>query len=1112
MLGPAMFIGVGGSGGNTVRAIREILWNRLQGIGWDKDFPSCWQTLWIDTMTEQSKNNFMAPTLPSKNYHGIVPKGGKYLELRQRIERSLNDDVRNRTLAGWLPETTTVPIEKGAGQFRALGRAVGVSGLSQTKKFLEDSYADMTRGESSNDLQRINELLGLQAQGKPNTNVYIISSMAGGSGSGLFQDVAEILKSINSSLDNFMHVMLYGSDIFLLNIAKSDLKRIHGNTLGALAEVLNGVWSQEKSDATRELYEAVGMSIEDERYGGKYHWLIGSKNNQRSLGNSASDIFYAVASSVATLAMSDETRSNFDDFANTNVFPGTYLNLDETGLKTEQNRSHFQPVAAMGFGRITLGMDRFTQYSTEAITREIIDQRLLWPTNSLSNDGTDENQQARISDRADSMWPTFLTNTGLRERGDKDNQVLDALKGNEKALSDFIVECEQTATGQGKNPAYSPEEWHKRIGSFFKNNKQETLNLEKISMYKSAQVWAIEIQNKILSAVADAMINGGLKVTVKLLERVIEEMHFLVNEELPAERKEKIRLSDELSGLVHKALNLLKKQKIEPRDKEVKQSMDEVRNSLDHLADSERIGIAIELLTDLNKNFLHPLKNAVISRIEDLESDILKKEHKFKEFVEFPDSDKTAVPEKFKPVSTEESLIDMSEFPTLLREWTQASIDPQVKDNWKARVIERAFLGKKLDFLGDDEVQSAVVIKSAWIPEGVNYKIEGYPQAASFSLNILVSDIYPRVKDMIQNRAGFLTEKVRMGIRPFLTKNSPSVNDVRQSAFFAKLSTALDSARPMMEENASVLNLLHGDDKPGVSALFSTVPLAGLPTLKSKFQEIVKKWDSEVKNIDDDKIYSASDSEREITIFCTSKGAVNPAVFDTLMGPIYADWMTKRRSHQGRIEFWTDRRTKPLLESIPAAKSVIRSMIKGWITLTFTDLRRNPDSDKARGPKVSVYNVESEKWQDFPHPLLNTIEKPDTYDYLPAVLLSISIALMEVNNSSSISPLQPYHALLLAGGDETENILRKYIFGEQIASDVPVDSETPEARKEILVKALGEEIDIISAMVEEEEAIDVPYSKPQSYELSPLWLSALKEIQDLTERISTDLKAKKGRG
>jgi len=50
MLGSMLFVGVGGSGGNTVRAIREILTERLESLKWEGPFPDCCQTLWIDTI------------------------------------------------------------------------------------------------------------------------------------------------------------------------------------------------------------------------------------------------------------------------------------------------------------------------------------------------------------------------------------------------------------------------------------------------------------------------------------------------------------------------------------------------------------------------------------------------------------------------------------------------------------------------------------------------------------------------------------------------------------------------------------------------------------------------------------------------------------------------------------------------------------------------------------------------------------------------------------------------------------------------------------------------------------------------------------------------------
>jgi hypothetical protein len=44
--------------------------------------------------------------------------------------------------------------------------------------------------------------------------------MAGGSGSGLYQDVAHMIKLLDSmpTYDNSTHVMLYGADVFELSI------------------------------------------------------------------------------------------------------------------------------------------------------------------------------------------------------------------------------------------------------------------------------------------------------------------------------------------------------------------------------------------------------------------------------------------------------------------------------------------------------------------------------------------------------------------------------------------------------------------------------------------------------------------------------------------------------------------------------------------------------------------------------------------------------------------------------------------------------------------------------------------------------------------------------
>ena len=51
MLQPFLLVGVGGSGGKTLRAVKHALELRLQQEDWEEGWPKAWQLLHIDTPT-----------------------------------------------------------------------------------------------------------------------------------------------------------------------------------------------------------------------------------------------------------------------------------------------------------------------------------------------------------------------------------------------------------------------------------------------------------------------------------------------------------------------------------------------------------------------------------------------------------------------------------------------------------------------------------------------------------------------------------------------------------------------------------------------------------------------------------------------------------------------------------------------------------------------------------------------------------------------------------------------------------------------------------------------------------------------------------------------------
>ena len=88
--------------------------------------------------------------------------------------------------------------------------------------------------------------------------------------------------------------------------------------------------------------------------------------------------------------------------------------------------------------------------------------------------------------------------------------------------------------------------------------------------------------------------------------------------------------------------------------------------------------------------------------------------------------------------------------------------------------------------------------------------------------------------------------------------------------------------------------------------------------------------------------------------------------------------------------------------------AVRQAMIRGWFTaslfgqLTLTDGSSSifvPSESGGMGNECS-----------FPNPMLSA-DSPQTHEFLPAVLTSILLALVEVNTQASLQPLKPYTRL-----------------------------------------------------------------------------------------------------
>ena len=124
-------VGLGGSGGKTLRFLMEQLKAELASLGWtDDQLPRCWEFVHIDVPAAPDGLGPGLPPVPSRPWAARTSRSARptddYVVLDAALQRSLvNQPAGNqlRQLARWRPQPSSVDaITHGAGQLRAVGR------------------------------------------------------------------------------------------------------------------------------------------------------------------------------------------------------------------------------------------------------------------------------------------------------------------------------------------------------------------------------------------------------------------------------------------------------------------------------------------------------------------------------------------------------------------------------------------------------------------------------------------------------------------------------------------------------------------------------------------------------------------------------------------------------------------------------------------------------------------------------------------------------------------------------------------------------------------------------------------------------------------------------
>jgi len=1081
MLRPFLLVGIGGSGGKTLRVVREDLQRRLAQAGWKGRFPDAWQFLHIDVPTTADGDEPDLPEqLPEANYQGLIGSGIDYRTVDDSLLQLAGSNAVD-ALGSWRPnpERVNVPASKGAGQYRALGRMITLSQLSRVASAVREARRQITGAEVTGELKTLTSFLGGKERTvAPDPQVVVVTSIAGGSGSGAVVDVCDVIRSLGDKWANESVGILYSPDVF--DDLDEGLRRgVRPNSLAALTETMNGYWStQGPSVSTSDLFQAAGVSTgANRRLGPRFPFLVGVKNESVTY-KTQNDVYKAMGRSISAWMTSASLQDRLSAYTQAQ-WPSTaqavtdHLRLHPGGTET--------PFTALGSARVGLGRDRFRDYSSQYIARRAVS--LVLDHHERRRGREDERPATQlIQEQATQVFGHFVKDAGLAERGPDDNDIIDGLQDHQ-ALTSEVDQLAQQLIGRvaeaRQAKGFSTDDLRRTIRNEVLS-QQDAFALRAIDARRQrSQKWVEEIDGRVCEAVATAITNYGGRVAAVLVRQLISELEY-VQDEL---RNEAMQMRDWAADL-DRLIGLQSNRQV--TEHEIEESIRSAVRVLEFEHEAEVRELAVQLIPHLRTGLLAPLAEAVERGVEALSEEVTGGlDGRGSMVSSWPEGD--IVPTVLRPAPNEFLLERYEEFPVRLSELIERTVGATPADGVdeaRDEAVRQVLRGGLAE-----EPQQMVQQRQRWVPPLEEVSGARAPSNASFGLDISAGDLLARAEQWVMKDSTPIGNHLREGLRTYLDpdKVSPTKHAERVQQFENQFIAALSAGAPLVNVNTAVLTRAHNRELE-YSVQFSEIPLPERSPARAAL----------VRTLEARKLYGPSVeqafSDRDaqfVDIFTVLAEPYEPAVFDSLMRPIMSDWGAKRSTPVDREEFWRWRRARPLPEALPLHPATLDAMVRGWfIAGALEQVQLKPLGIFAEANGQSPAEV-----VPFESPLLSgTGRGPEA---LPEILESLAIALVRVNAEESLTPLRPYHRLLDLGEGASHDVpeaLRMWIEDGRRAQSPAPDTRTAAERQGAVVAYLERVANNFDKHFKQLESNHETLGYPGSYDLRHHIRSALGDL------------------
>jgi hypothetical protein len=1029
MFRPFLVVGIGGSGGKTVRAARQALQFKLDQQGWDGDWPEAWQLIHIDSPTTPDGLEFPAPLLPQEDYLSLVPNGVGYQVIHDKVIQGLGAKHSlevQRSLPS--PAQVKVPVGLGAGAYRAVGRTIAAAAMKDIYEKVRESLGKMQSPAADAQLKEITQLFGAEVSAPQTPTVVVISSVAGGSGAGMFIDVAEAIKAAIGA-EEWAHrifSLLFAPDVFA-ELGPKNLAVMVPNAMGALAELVSGFWRNTPTEGTLALYKKHGLNVPQDpkaTIGPAFNYIIGRKNgnaNPIDFGSQAG-VYKALANSLAAWMTDAIIQDDLSAYAVANFTGKAAALLDNTSLATV---SAGQPLSSLGFARVSLGTDKFFEYSAERMAKQTL--KTLLSQHTVTD--------PELKEKKEEQWVEYFTNlnegafisdSGLDELTETNNQVIEALQPDTTELQTRLKSAITSAVSNGMpKGGHTFDKWVALVVNAFEVNLPSLLDdLGKLRHEKGRQ-WVERMPDHVLSLVARTMSQQGLAVTGKLLERLINQTKAAADE-LLQERAGHLRDAGSINHTVSQAMGPASSMNAIPANHPtVANALHQAELAFYWASMAELKNNASELMLDFTENFLVPLQTTVSRSyiaLKDATTNPKLADNTSNPYAGWPDFEQSSVSDHFYPAPNESMLIDIKDFPEEFNVLVEQTVNDTAVTAARV-VIDEVLMGSKaaeVAKLQERQQWDVLTLRQIWIPKNRHYQIrQAANQPAVFGFVADHMQYLEFAKKWIKVPGRAFRAYMDQTIPNYLKAGgNQAQQSARQKKFLAAVNSAIQSADPLVDLDQQLLATTHG--QIGRNAICSGIPIDKNDPMREGIDNMLvgnsynpaKGWYSSG---------SKAANAKSIEIFTQMSISMNPIPMASMMEPMLQEWSKASSIYSARTNYMTWRRGRPLGEAIPAHPDQWQAMLTGWFIARLLNLFGHDKSDpsfKEKGPLLSLWSSPSSGWTDFPFPLHSAHIATNVDDFPAIVLDSLIVAMADCHASTSLKPLEPYRRLLDLGGSQ----------------------------------------------------------------------------------------------